>query len=117
KGDGKQTPVVDDVDVAYQMPNVAPQIKSIKIAPAVAKGDALLTADSGKSQEHHVQTIAWEASDPNGDALRYSIYFRSSSLAPWILLKDKLSEATYDWDTRSVSDGRYEIKVIASDEA
>src|SRR5205823_8900107 len=32
KGDGKQTPVVDDVDVAYQMPNLAPQIKSIKIS-------------------------------------------------------------------------------------
>src|SRR5262249_23041166 len=69
-------------------------------------------------QDHHMETITWEASDPNNDALRYTIYFRTGgSGSPWILLKDKLTETSFDWDTRSVGDGRYEIKVVASDAA
>ena len=62
------------------------------------------------------RTITWEASDPNDDELMYSLYFRNGSKSEWILLKDKLKEATFDWDTRSVADGRYEVKVVASDE-
>jgi hypothetical protein len=48
--------------------------------------------------------------------MQYSLYFRSGSKAPWILLKDKLTENHFDWDTRNVADGRYSIKVVASDE-
>jgi hypothetical protein len=33
------------------------------------------------------------------------------------LLKDKLTDATFSWDTRTVADGRYEIRVTASDAA
>ncbi len=32
-GDGKQTPVVEDINIAYQMPNLPPVVKSVKIAP------------------------------------------------------------------------------------
>ncbi len=32
-----------------------------------------------------------------------------------MMLKDKLTETTYEWDTRTVADGRYEVKVVASD--
>ena len=41
---------------------------------------------------------------------------RAGSHAAWILLKEKVKETTYDWDTRTVADGRYEIRVTASDE-
>jgi hypothetical protein len=60
-------------------------------------------------------TLTWEATDPNEDELIYSIYFRNGTHGPWILLKDKLKDPTYEWETRSVGDGRYEIKVQASD--
>ncbi len=121
---GKTTPVVDEVDVAYEVPNMAPQIKSIKITPQ-GKADTTVspvaTDDTSagatpKTGPQRVQTITWEASDPNTDPLRYSIYFRHTAREQWILLKDKLTDATYDWDTRSVADGRYELKIVASDE-
>jgi hypothetical protein len=116
--EGNQTPVVDDVDVAYQVPNLAPQVKTVKIVPKADVAEALAGQNNNASKpptEHHVQTITWEASDPNSDALQYSIYFRSGTHSQWILLKEKLTEATWDWDTRTVADGRYEIKVVASD--
>jgi hypothetical protein len=116
------SPVVDDVDVAYLMPNLPPQIKGIKVtlgsksvqpAPPPADGEQPAPpAPSGR-----IQTISWDASDPNSDALIFSLYYRQGINAPWILLKDKLKETSYEWDTRSVADGRYQVKVVASDEA
>lgn len=115
---GKDTPVVDDVAVAYQMPNLAPQIKSVKIASKTADAaEATAPAANKAPADHHLQTITWEATDPNGDAMQYSVFFRSGAHGQWIELKDKLAELTWDWDTRSVADGRYEVKVVASDAA
>ncbi|HET6246937.1 MAG TPA: hypothetical protein VFE47_04495 [Tepidisphaeraceae bacterium] len=127
--EGKATPVVGDVSIAYQVPNLPPQIKAVKIATTGSAGSGAGTdvaamaapdADAAAAASHHIesarrQTIAWDASDPNNDTLTYSLYLRAVGESGWILLKDKLTDATYDWDTRTVADGRYEVKVIASD--
>lgn len=127
--EGKTTPVVDEVDVAYQTPNVAPVVKAVKVgnapaktppapnAPAGPNFDALVTPSpaAAGAEGNRIQPINWEAEDANGDALTYSLYYRAGSKAPWILLKDKLTETTFAWDTRTVADGRYEIRVVASD--
>jgi len=124
---GDLSAIVDDVDVAYQVPNLAPQIKSIKLTAVPADPNAMAQAavaaaggaEASTAAQHGTgkQTITWEASDPNADAMVYSVFFRQGSRSPWILLKDKLKEATFEWDTRSVADGRYEIRVVASDAA
>jgi WD40 repeat protein len=122
--EGDTTPVVDDVTVAYQIPNLPPQVKSIQIAgtsdagtPPTVPGQppAAGANDLRRVQATPKQMIAWEASDPNNDALQYSLYFRRLPAEPWILLKDKLTDPTFEWDTRSVADGRYVVKVVASD--
>ncbi|MGA3066477.1 MAG: WD40 repeat domain-containing protein [Tepidisphaeraceae bacterium] len=120
-----QTPLVDHVDVAYQMPNLAPVIKSIRIgagsdadaaaAANAAPAPAAIAPVSDKSEGTGTQTITWDASDPNNDALVYTLYFRVEPQGPWILLKDDLKDSTYDWDTRTAADGRYQVKVVASD--
>lgn len=111
--DGKDTPVVDWVDVSYQIPNLAPHVSSVRSAPVPAPNPSAIAPSSNTG---HVQ-VAWEATDPNADALQYSLYFRQNANGPWILLKDKLSQPTFDWDTRQVADGRYWLKLKASDEA
>jgi hypothetical protein len=125
-----KTPLVDHVDVAYQMPNLAPVIKSIHIgadneAAAAAVPQAVPAvpdhaapdSDADKPSGTGTQTITWDASDPNNDPLVYTLYFRREPQGPWILLKDKLKDLTFDWDTRTVADGRYQVKVVASDAA
>jgi hypothetical protein len=120
--------VVDEVDLAYQLPNVTPQIKSIKIASApdenatpgvhalAAIGPAAIAAAAKEmAAPGRQRTITWEATDTNNDPLEYAIYFRSGSRGPWILMQDKVKEATYQWDTRGVPDGRYQVRVVASD--
>ncbi len=112
--------VVNTVDVAYQMPNQAPVIKGVKVSPKTQEEDELLAAATHKTAPKQtlgtdVQLITWDSEDANGDKLQFSIYYRSGSEGPWILLKDKLTEASYPWDTHAVADGRYFIKVVASD--
>ena len=123
--DAKESPVVDEVDVAYQMPNLAPVVHAVRVAPGGHGNEGAENGPSepgggsregaAKRQGTGVQTIAWDADDPNDDALTFSIYFRTGPASPWILLKDKLTDTHCDWDTRGVADGRYEVKVVASD--
>ncbi len=121
---GKATPVLQDVNVAYQIPNLPPQIKAVRVASTPDSDNGGSTAPTSAAagggeirrvEPSHHAAISWDASDPNSDVLEYTLYFRRGPSEPWILLKDKLLEATYDWDTRAVADGRYEIKVVASD--
>jgi len=117
--DGADTAAVEEVDIAYQVPNVAPVVRSIRSGfvakPEDAAAAAAATASGGRAPAPKVRTIAWEAADPNADTLEYNLYFRRQGQGNWILLKENFTQATFEWDTRTVPDGRYELKVIASD--
>jgi hypothetical protein len=104
-GNGSATPMLEDVSVAYQQPNVAPRIDSVTVTAEAA--------EDGGAQP--LRTISWVASEPNGDSLQYAIYQRSSSNSPWVQLAKDLTDVTWQWDTRKLADGRYEVKVEASD--
>jgi hypothetical protein len=119
------SPVINDVDIAYLMPNLAPQIKGIKVtlgSKGTAQQQQPPDADSAPGSPPavapgRIQTISWDASDPNNDPLTFTLYYRQGTTAPWIRLKEKLKDNSYEWDTRGVADGRYQVKVVASDAA
>ena len=62
------------------------------------------------------QAVFWSAEDANDDELTYSIYYRGEDEKDWKLLKDKLDQKFYSWDTTSMPDGAYYLKIVASDE-
>jgi flavin-binding protein dodecin len=59
--------------------------------------------------------VLWSAHDDNDDDLMYSIYYRGETEQNWRLLKDKLTQKYYSWDTTSMPDGAYYLKIVASD--
>jgi hypothetical protein len=62
--------------------------------------------------------VEWEAADTNTDALTYSLEARPfGSDAPWITIASDLTSANAEWDTRTTPDGRYTLRVTASDSA
>jgi hypothetical protein len=61
------------------------------------------------------QTVTWEAHDDNGDTLIYSIFIKGEGESDWKLLKDRLEDAFYSWDTTNFPDGQYAVRVVASD--
>ena len=104
----------------------APVVKSIKIADVMPAGGAAARrlrspeprpADAAKPGGTGIQTRL-PGTPTIWTTTRFPIlpYFRLASAGEWTLLRlDKLSDATFNWDTRTVADGRYEVKVVASD--
>jgi sugar lactone lactonase YvrE len=61
------------------------------------------------------QGVIWSAHDANDDDLIYTVYYRAEGEEGWHILKDKLTENYYSWDTTSMPDGAYYLKIRASD--
>jgi outer membrane protein assembly factor BamB len=61
------------------------------------------------------ESVLWSAHDDNDDELIYRVYFRGEGEKEWKLLKENLRERYYSWDTSSMADGAYYLKIVASD--
>ena len=67
------------------------------------------------TQQKGYESVLWSAHDDNDDDLRYAVYFRGESEHDWKLLKDNLDQKFYSWDTTTMPDGAYYLKIVASD--
>ncbi len=73
------------------------------------------TAFSRKLYQRGLQTLSWKADDPNGDTLLYDVYYRSVDDPRFRLLRRGLTEPVVAWDTSTVPNGRYIVRVTVSD--
>jgi WD40 repeat protein len=62
-----------------------------------------------------LQTLVWKADDGNDDRLQYDVLYRREGETAWKVLKRGLWDPIVVWDTTSVPDGTYVVKVAASD--
>src|SRR6185295_7796814 len=128
---------VEDVSVAYLPRNVAPEVLSITALPIGVglQQMAQVTVDpnvesSGldpsvfgpvaqapprRFYQRGARSFQWQAEDRNGDTLEYAIYYRPLNETTFRLLKDRLRDNFYTIDGATLADGRYIIKIIASD--
>ncbi len=91
--------------------------------PAPARDRALATASSGSNSasvgrrlyQKGFQTLQWDALDPDDDDLRYRVLLRPVGGDEWQELARDLVETVYTWDTTRQADGRYFVRVIATD--
>lgn len=63
-----------------------------------------------------MQTVVWQAEDPDEDDLTYEVYIQKQDEAQWHLLKKDLDEPIIAWDTTTLPDGWYRVRIVASDE-
>lgn len=68
-----------------------------------------------RTYEKGLQTFIWKARDENDDRLQYDVYYRKEGDSAWRLLRRAFSDALLTWDTTSVPDGTYTIRVVAGD--
>jgi hypothetical protein len=60
-------------------------------------------------------SVLWSADDDNDDTLEFSVYYRGEGETAWKLLKDKIDQRFYSWDTSTMPDGAYYLRIVASD--
>jgi hypothetical protein len=65
--------------------------------------------------EKGLMTFVWRAEDDNGDELSYDVFYRREGETSWKLLKRGMNEQILVWDTTSVPNGRYTVRIVASD--
>ena len=68
-----------------------------------------------KSYQKGLQTIVWKAEDANTDRLQFDVLYRREGETAWKALKRGLWDPIFVWDTTSVPDGTYLVKIAASD--
>ncbi len=145
-GKDGRTPVVTSVTAAYLQRNLRPEITSITIHPPgvvfqkpfssgeteIAGFDAGLldrrpgaaSAPAGGSPalgrrgyQKGLQTFIWKAQDQNDDDLTYDVLYRREGETTWKPLKRDMLEPLFVWDTTSVPNGTYVIKIAVTDAA
>jgi outer membrane protein assembly factor BamB len=104
---GSASPPNNTVQVAF--PGATGGSPAINFMPDA--NSAPLTAQKDKT----AVTVRWLAHDDNGDDLMFAIWYRGAGETNWRLLKDKISDRFYSFDSSLLPDGSYAIKVIASD--
>jgi len=87
---------------------------SLANAEPSSQGGPIEVPPQGFEQKGY-ESVLWSAHDDNGDDLAFDIYFRGEGEQNWRLLKDKLKQRYYSWDTTSMPDGAYYLKIVASD--
>jgi hypothetical protein len=87
--------------VEYSAPG-ASSAKPARDLPAFARG---------------LRTLQWRGSDPNGDALSYTVSVRDENGGDWILVEEGVEASMFTWDTGALPDARYRVRVVASDAA
>jgi hypothetical protein len=102
--DGQESPLVREIAVASTVPNLAPKVESVSVERVAAAGK------TGTFK------ISFKGKDENNDKLIYKIDFRKTGKTNWIELEDEVEADSFEWDGKTVEDGRYEVRVTASDE-
>jgi len=136
-------PLLTSVTAAYLPRNLRPEVSSITIHPpgtvfqrqfpvdpeiagfegdtpdrralARAQGSATGVSLGRRTYQKGLLTFAWRADDDNRDTLSYDVHYRLEGETAWKPLKQAVTDPLVVWDTTSVPNGRYEIRVTASD--
>ncbi len=84
---------------------------------APSSGSSLTPSPSlgRKVYQKGLQTFVWKADDDNDDRLQFDVFYRREGETAWKPLKRGLWDSICVWDTTSVPDGTYYVKVTASD--
>jgi sugar lactone lactonase YvrE len=138
------SPFLEAVSLTYLPTNLPPRVEKIEInpsgiiilkppqplepdiqetafsqppaAPAGAEFASPFPAAPGKRIfQRGMRSLSWSASDPNGDNLRFDLFFRQEGDKEWKPLVRGLRETYFSWDSTLMPDGRYRVRVSAND--
>jgi hypothetical protein len=115
--------VLGEVTLPFVTENVRPVVLEVS---AAAKG---ITKEpikenlpsSGNEPAHHdtVVKVTWKVDNQDNDALRYRVAFRREGQTVWrdaLRPDEQLTKTEYEWETQTLPEGKYRVRVEASDE-
>ena len=114
---------LSDVSLPFVTENLRPVLLEVnaapKNAPAKEPKDGI-QASGGEITKHDANIkISWKVDNLDADQLRYRVTYRRDGTSIFhdvTRADDVLTKTELDWDTQAISEGRYRVRVEASDE-
>jgi hypothetical protein len=97
-----------------QRPGVQPFPNFGAVTDSTGRSSRMDAPPQGFSEKGYA-SVLWSAHDDNDDDLVFALYYRGETESTWHLLKDKLTQRFYSWDSTTMPDGAYYLKVAVSD--
>lgn len=86
-----------------------------KLTNAAMTSQSASSSLGRRSYQKGLQTLAWRADDENDDDLTYEVDYRREGESAWKVLRKDVDDNVLVWDTTTVPNGTYFVRVIASD--
>ncbi|OJY22368.1 MAG: hypothetical protein BGO98_37965 [Myxococcales bacterium 68-20] len=113
-----------EVTVPFVTDNVRPVITEVnataKAGPTKEPVKEVPASGAEPPKRDSVVKVTWKVDNPDSDPLRYRIAFKREGQAQWrdALKADEVHTKTeLDWETSALPEGKYRVRVEASDEA
>jgi len=86
-----------------------------KLAAAASAQPGSSSSLGRRTYQKSLQTLIWKADDENDDDLLYDVLYRREGETAWKTLRKATPEAILVWDTTTIPNGTYFVKIVASD--
>lgn len=144
KPDNVGGPVVYGVRVTYAGANRRPRIEALRVSPDIAMyatsegsrgsisqllpggvhidyslpppGMMTVSARDVPTWVRRIRSVAWEATDPDGDILSYTLEIRAAGETEFRALARDIRETAWSFEEGMIPDGTYQMRLTVSDE-
>jgi hypothetical protein len=86
-----------------------------KLAAQAAAQPGSSSSLGRRTYQKGLQTLQWKADDENDDDLTYDVLYRREGETQWKTLRKTVPETILVWDTTTIPNGTYFVKIVASD--
>jgi len=86
-----------------------------KLAAAASAQPGSSSSLGRRTYQKSLQTLMWKADDENDDDLVYDVLYRREGETMWKTLRKATPETILVWDTTTIPNGTYFVKIVASD--
>ena len=86
-----------------------------KLAAAASQTPGASRGVGRRTYQKGLETLIWKADDENEDDLVYDVLYRLEGETTWKTLRKATPESILVWDTTTVPNGTYFVKIVASD--